>query len=396
MKKILAAVLFISLVLGCSAALAATDAWVSVSDVSTRSGPGTEYTEPGTFLYYGADVTVHTKVWDERNELHWVQIEFTSGNQRYRAYTGDWRLSGDLTGVPYESVLDYSWFNYGTRGYAGPGYDYHYYGDIYLHQDANCRIMEVENNFALVDTSGSTEGWTRVWVPLSAVAGGTEYYGQDTYPDYSDPWNDGATLLPGGSNGGFDNDQGATLLPGGSNGGYDNGYWYGQDYPIGRSCVVWVDSGVARSGPGTNYSQAGYIKVNDVLTILDSQMGNTGKDWYQVRVDGKLCWISSGLVLLDGNQEGTAYGVPIQPVDPYPEYPVTATYLVGKWARINASSAHVRQDPNTTSATVGYVKSNQYYLILECRVGSTGKIWYKIEVDDVKGWISSGLVTIVE
>lgn len=387
MKKILAAILFACLVMTCSAALAATSGYVVAEDVSTRSGPGTKYTEPGTFLYTGANVTIHTKVWDSANQIHWVQIEFTSGNQRYRAYTGDWRLNADLSNVPDERVLEYSWVYYGTRGYAGPGYDYHYYGDIYIHQDTNCSIMEVENNFALIDTSGSNEGWTRVWVPLSAVAGGTDYYGQNTYAD-NYYWDDGATLLPGNGN-----DQGATLLPGGSN---NNGYWYDEDYPIGRTCVVWVDSGHARSGPGTGYATVEYIHCNDVLTILDSRMGNTGKDWYQVRIDGTLCWVSSGLVLLDGNQEGTAYGVPIAPQDPYPQYPLTSTYLVGKWARVDASSAHVRKDPNTTSATVGYVKSGQYYLILECRVGSTGKVWYKIEVDNQKGWLSSGLATVVD
>ena len=43
-------------------------------------------------------------------------------------------------------------------------------------------------------------------------------------------------------------------------------------------------------------------------------MGNTGKDWYKVRLsDGRYGWISSGLVTIDGNSEGTAYGVPIIP-----------------------------------------------------------------------------------
>ena len=57
-----------------------------------------------------------------------------------------------------------------------------------------------------------------------------------------------------------------------------------------------------------------YVFYGDVYTVLDRQMGNTGKDWYKVRLgDGRYGWISSGLVTIDGNSEGTAYGVPIIP-----------------------------------------------------------------------------------
>ena len=87
------------------------------------------------------------------------------------------------------------------------------------------------------------------------------------------------------------------------------------DFPIGRTCWVWVpDNGRARSGPGTNYAFVDYVYYGDVYTVLDRQMGNTGKDWYKVRLsDGRYGWISSGLVTIDGNSEGTAYGVPIIP-----------------------------------------------------------------------------------
>lgn len=78
---------------------------------------------------------------------------------------------------------------------------------------------------------------------------------------------------------------------------------------------MWVpDNGRARSGPGTNYAFVDYVYYGDVYTVLDWQMGNTGKDWYKVRLsDGRYGWISSGLVTIDGNSEGTAYGVPIIP-----------------------------------------------------------------------------------
>lgn len=83
-------------------------------------------------------------------------------------------------------------------------------------------------------------------------------------------------------------------------------------WPIGETCRVTVGSGNARSGPGTDYSYAGSIYANDQFTILDCTLGNTGKDWYKIRLDGKTCWISSGLVEVNGYREGTKNGVPIQ------------------------------------------------------------------------------------
>lgn len=370
MKKITALLLALCMVACCMGAMASTDGRVVESRIATRSGPATKYTEPGSFLYRGAAVTVHTKVWDSKNEMYWLQVEFASGGEKYRAYTGDWRVSADLTWVPDEVVLDYTWICYNTRGYAGPGYDYHYYEDILLYKDSNCRIIEVQDDFALIDTSGSSKGWTRVWVPLEAVYDGWQFYGADTFPD------DAA------------DDDGPVLLPGGSwNGGYLE--------PVGQYVTVWVDSGRARSGPGTNYAFLNYVNIGDVLYVYDREMGNTGKDWYQVSINGRLCWVSSGLVTLNGNSEGTAYGVPIVPEDPFADYPQTSTHLIGRWFRVNPSSAHVRREPHTDTETVGYVTQYQCYEILDCRIGNTGKVWYKIYVEGEYGWLSSGLTTLL-
>lgn len=380
MKKMTVLLLALCLFCCCTAAMASTDGYVTDSRIATRSGPATKYTEPGSFLSYGSWVKAHTKVWDSSNQMYWVQVEFTSGRETYRAYTGDWRLNIDLSSIPDEIVVDNTWLNYNTRGYAGPGNTYHYYGDILLYGDSNCRIIEVENDFALIDTSGSSKGWTRVWVPLEAVFGGYAYYGQDTHPEYGYDDDMGATLIP--------DDDGPTLLPGGS-----NGSWYPE--PVGQYCTVWVESGNARTGAGTQYAHAAYVKKGDVLLIHDRKMGGTGKDWYQVRIGGKLCWLSSGLVTLNGNSEGTAYGVPILPEDPYADYAKSSTWKIGCWFRVNSASAHVREMPNANSRNVGYVTKNQYYEILDCRIGATGKEWYKIQLNGEDGWVSSGLVTLL-
>lgn len=375
MKKIAAMLLSLCILVCCTSALASTDARVIEKRIATRTGPGTKYTEPGSFLYKGAEVTVHTKVWDSRNEIYWVQVEFTSAGERYRAYTGDWRLDVDLNYVPYEIVEADSWLNYDTFGYAGPGYDYHYYGGIQLYGYGSCRVIEVENNFALVETSASSHGLTRAWVPLNAVACGSEFYGRDTFTGHYPSWDYG------------DDDGGATLLPGDDSPVYID--------PVGQYVTVWVSSGNARSGPGTTYDFVQYVHEGDRLQVLASLMGNTGKDWYQVRINGRLCWLSSGLVTFNGNSEGTAYGVPIIPDDPFAEYPQASTHLIGRLAQVTSTSAHVREEPNTDTPTIGYVHRYDCFEILDCRIGSTGKVWYKISINGEYGWISSGLTILL-
>ena len=72
MKKIVVFLLLACSMMMCSVSFAATHATVTADAVATRSGPGTKYTEPGGFLYRGASVKVHTKAWDDVNEIFWV------------------------------------------------------------------------------------------------------------------------------------------------------------------------------------------------------------------------------------------------------------------------------------------------------------------------------------
>lgn len=255
MKRIIALLLALFL-LSAIPAFAATPATTKMP-LATRSGPGTRYTEPGTFLSAGEEVLVHTKVWDETNRIWWVQVEFTSGGRIYRVYTGAQRLNVDLSLVPEESVQEYSYLiDYGY-GYAGPGYGHAYYGDWYLVRETNCRIMEVENDFALIDTASSYPAANvRVWVPIDMVAGGWQYYDVDTYPDYSTSYN--------------------------SN-------W----------CCIIASTANVRSGPGTEYRIVTGVREGQWYEIIDSVVGSTGKIWYRICVDGEYGWISSGVTNME-------------------------------------------------------------------------------------------------
>ena len=256
MKRFFLIALTLALLLACTGALAATTATTKMP-LATRTGPGTQYTEPGTFLTAGQQVKVHTKVWDDVNELWWVQVEFFAEGRIYRAYTTASRLNVDLTTVPEESVLEYTYLIDNGYGYAGPAYGHAYYSDWYLVRETNCRIMEVEEDFALIDTTSCyPAAFVRVWVPIDMLAGGGQYYNMNTYDD---------NVVTGGR-------------PSGNN-------W----------CMIIASSAHVRSGPGTNYATVTYVKEGQWYEILDRRVGNTGKVWYYINVDGDYGWISSGI-----------------------------------------------------------------------------------------------------
>ena len=87
-----------------------------------------------------------------------------------------------------------------------------------------------------------------------------------------------------------------------------------RQWPVGSTCTVNVGNGRARTGPGdehAGYAIAGYVSAGDQFNILDFQLGSTGKDWYKINLNGSVCWISSGIVIVDGHSNGTVNGVPI-------------------------------------------------------------------------------------
>ena len=95
------------------------------SKLATRTGPGTAYDEPGTFLSSGSSVTVLSKAYDNANGIWWVQVEFYYGRNWYRAYTGLKRMSGlNINNVPEEYPIGSCTVNRSLECYYGPGYDY--------------------------------------------------------------------------------------------------------------------------------------------------------------------------------------------------------------------------------------------------------------------------------
>lgn len=268
MKKLTALMLALCLSFACSAALADTAYARLNQKIATRTGPGTSYFEPGTFLTAGDYVTVHTKVWDSRNEIWWVQVEFTSRGEKYRAYTGSWRMNVDLTNVPRESALSVVNVTADADAFAGPGWEYVMWNDT-VYRGTVATLYEVENGYGLIECWNRNKGQTwRVWVPLRCLSCYGVYSSwDDTYPDV-----------------------------GSSSSSSTSGSWTGSSsWPVGQICTITASGGNARSGAGTQYGTVGYVENGDRYTVLDTDTAWNGVTWYKINVNGRYGWISSGL-----------------------------------------------------------------------------------------------------
>ncbi len=121
--------------------------------LSTRTGPSTAYTEPGTFFrdsWQNTSVKVISKAYG--NDVWWVQVEFMNNGQLLRAYTGAKRVALDISAIPEETV-------YGTAqvfasgdvtGYYGPGSHY-----AAIKEPVPCyasgTIIDAQNGYLLFD-----------------------------------------------------------------------------------------------------------------------------------------------------------------------------------------------------------------------------------------------------
>lgn len=274
MKKLTALILALCVMLCCTAAMADAAYGRLYQKIATRTGPGTNYTEPGTFLSQGDYVTVHTKVWDHRNEIWWVQVEFVSNGARYRAYTGSWRMNVDLSDVPQERSLGTVRVTADADVFAGPGWEYVMWNDT-VYRGTTATLLEVEGGYGHIECWNNAKGqlW-RVWAPLSHLSCNGQYSSNsDTYPMYSAP-------EYGSSNNFF-------------TGNYSGNY--AGTGLTGNTCVITTSSGNVRSGAGVQYSEIGIVEWGEVYTILDTRVASNGVTWYKIYADGSYGWISSGL-----------------------------------------------------------------------------------------------------
>lgn len=126
-----------------------------------------------------------------------------------------------------------------------------------------------------------------------------------------------------------------------------------------------------RSGPGTNYEIAGYLKPQEKVTITETQTVN-GVVWGKIETG----WISMAYVIVDEKSEP----------EPEPEPTPTPT-LTGT---ITADCLRVRSGPGTSHSVVGYLYYGEKVEILDEATDSNGYKWGKIS----NGWIHLGYTLI--
>lgn len=165
-------------------------------------------------------------------------------------------------------------------------------------------------------------------------------------------------------------------------------------------CWITINTRLARarSGPGTEYYEVGYVRLNERYVIQSAKASALGKVWYRVRLDNGYGWISSGLAKLDTIPAGAITGTTggSTPVNPGRSTggTVNTGYPIGYTCRIIADSGRARSGPDAAYDLVGIVQRGERYQILDYDYASNGKMWYKISIDGVYGWISSGLCEV--
>ena len=135
--------------------------------LSTRSGPGTEFDEPGTFFsnnWERQTVTVMGKHWD--GNIWWVLVDFVNGNNAYRVWTGLKRVNVDLDEVPEIRSIGQGTVN-PTETRRGPGRSYAQGPQINHWQDVVAYGWE--NGYVEVEYWDNNIVY-RVWVPESTVS----------------------------------------------------------------------------------------------------------------------------------------------------------------------------------------------------------------------------------
>lgn len=141
--------------------------------LATRSGPGTEYGEPGTFFinsWQSQTVKVIKKSFD--GSVWWVQVDFRNGNKSsYRIWTGAKRVNVDLNSVREELPLGDCDVLPTADTWYGPGGNYAKAKQS-IPETAFGIVFQMENGYADVEYLCYDSGEKgRVWVKQDRIVG---------------------------------------------------------------------------------------------------------------------------------------------------------------------------------------------------------------------------------
>ena len=138
--------------------------------IASRSGPGTNYTETGSYHQAGTRVKALSAAYDDRNGIWWIQIEVSYNGELRRVYTGVKRLEMRAEDVPVEEAEGSGLLTRSVYAYYGPGYGYSMYKNA-IPAGTSGTVWQRESSYALFEYSDG-EHLRRVWVPESALETG--------------------------------------------------------------------------------------------------------------------------------------------------------------------------------------------------------------------------------
>lgn len=75
---------------------------LAIQKLATRSGPGTQYAEKGTYNVSGQYIKILTRAWDNRNNIWWVKCEIPYKGEIRLLWTGYKRF--DSSTVPLDTI----------------------------------------------------------------------------------------------------------------------------------------------------------------------------------------------------------------------------------------------------------------------------------------------------
>ena len=137
--------------------------------LATRSGPGTVYTELGSYYQSGTWVQAISSAYDKGNGIWWIQVELEYAGERRRVYTGVKRLHMNADQVPVETAEGAATLTRSVYAYWGPGTGYTMYPDK-IPAGTSGTIWQREASYAqfeYYDTGSNL--LRRVWVPENAL-----------------------------------------------------------------------------------------------------------------------------------------------------------------------------------------------------------------------------------
>ena len=137
--------------------------------VASRSGPGTNYDELGSYHKQGYTLTVLSRAYDENNGIWWLQVELNYGSELRRVYTGLKRVDIDINDVQDECPLFYARVKSSNIPYSGPGTIYTAHKNA-IAAGTEGIIYGFEDGWVLFEFyNAEKKQYRRVWMPIDRL-----------------------------------------------------------------------------------------------------------------------------------------------------------------------------------------------------------------------------------